>query len=278
MMLLHSPLERQDEIGALAAQLSFGEIGHLFNRGSALDQRLEHRPAGHAEDVAQHARQLDVGRFQKLQPPVALGRLAPRSACGGGATARAFPAAAGAARSSSRSTRAGPDRRSTRHPSRRSCAPARCGCAGRCRRSPRNVLPRRRRPVASRRLCSPCRHASLPPPPASPARLPGRASPCGTCAPPSSADPRARRSEDTQRPSLMHVQPTAPLNNHPHHCLLPSEGDRDAAGSRHCHTCSPFPGATKNGTSMPRGPDCLSGSRPPQGFPASTRSPAPRLG
>ena len=28
---------------------------------------------------------------------------------------------------------------------------------------------RRRRPVASRRLCSPCRHASLPPPPASPA-------------------------------------------------------------------------------------------------------------
>ena len=34
--------------------------------------------------------------------------------------------------------------------------------------------------------------------------------------------------------------------------------------SRHCHTCSPFPGATKNSTSMQRGPDCLSGSTPPR--------------
>ena len=61
---------------------------------------------------------------------------------------------------------------------------------------------------------------------------------------------------------LVHVQPTAPLNNHPHHRLLPSDGDRDAADtSRHCYTCSPFPGAIKNGTSMRRGPDCLSGSQ-----------------
>ena len=73
MMLLHSPLERQDEIGALAAQLSFGEIGHLFNRGSALDQRLEHRPAGHAEDVAQHARQQRGCREARAEarPPAA---------------------------------------------------------------------------------------------------------------------------------------------------------------------------------------------------------------
>ena len=49
MMLLHSPLERQDEIGSLAARLPFGESGHLFDRGSALDQRLEHGPAGDAE-------------------------------------------------------------------------------------------------------------------------------------------------------------------------------------------------------------------------------------
>src|SRR3954453_3555782 len=44
-------------------------------------------------------------------------------------------------------------------------------------------------------------------------------------------------------------------------------------GSRHCHTCSPFPGATKNSTSMQRGPDCLSGSKATQNEPASTRSP-----
>jgi hypothetical protein len=31
--------------------------------------------------------------------------------------------------------------------------------------------------------------------------------------------------------------------------------------SRHCHPCSPFPRATKNDTSMQRGPDCLSGSQ-----------------
>src|SRR3954451_10356788 len=44
-------------------------------------------------------------------------------------------------------------------------------------------------------------------------------------------------------------------------------------GSRHCHTCSPFPGATKNSTSMQRGPDCLSGSEATQNVSASTRSP-----
>src|SRR3954453_11029271 len=44
-------------------------------------------------------------------------------------------------------------------------------------------------------------------------------------------------------------------------------------GSRHCHTCSPFPGATKNSTSMQRGPDCLSGSKATQNASASTRSP-----
>src|SRR4051812_35430692 len=43
--------------------------------------------------------------------------------------------------------------------------------------------------------------------------------------------------------------------------------------SRHCHTCSPFPGATKNSTSMQRGPDCLSGSNATQNASASTRSP-----
>lgn len=30
--------------------------------------------------------------------------------------------------------------------------------------------------------------------------------------------------------------------------------------SRHCYACSPFPRATKNDTSMQRGPDCQSGS------------------
>src|SRR5215218_10028540 len=37
-------------------------------------------------------------------------------------------------------------------------------------------------------------------------------------------------------------------------------------GSPHCHTCCPFPGATKGGTSMQRGPDCLSGSQTTAGL------------
>ena len=47
--------------------------------------------------------------------------------------------------------------------------------------------------------------------------------------------------------------------------------------SRHCHACSPFPRATKNGTSTQRGPDCLSGSRATAELSASTRSPVARL-
>ena len=76
MMLLDPPVERQGQIGALAAQLALGEIRHRLGRGLARDQRPEHRPAGHAEDVAGDARQLDVGGLQELQEPVAFGRLA----------------------------------------------------------------------------------------------------------------------------------------------------------------------------------------------------------
>jgi hypothetical protein len=118
MMLLHSPLERQDEIGALASQLALGEIRPGLDRRLTLDQRPKHRPARYAEDVAHYARQLDVGRFQELQQPVALGRLALGELAAVAQQLSHFPKAAGAARSSWRSARVGPDRRSTRHPSR----------------------------------------------------------------------------------------------------------------------------------------------------------------
>ena len=39
-----------------------------------------------------------------------------------------------------------------------------------------------------------------------------------------------------------------------------------------CYACSPFPRATKNGTSMQRGPDCHSGSQATAGSSASARS------
>ncbi len=68
-MLLDAPVERQDQIGAFAAQLAPGEIGHRLGRGLARDQRPEHRAAGHAEDVGSDARQLDVGGLQQLRTP-----------------------------------------------------------------------------------------------------------------------------------------------------------------------------------------------------------------
>src|SRR5215472_5607508 len=47
--------------------------------------------------------------------------------------------------------------------------------------------------------------------------------------------------------------------------------------SRYCYACSPFPRATKNGTSMQRGPDCHSGSQTTAEMSASPRSPVARL-
>ena len=76
VMFLEAPVERQDQIRALAAQLALGEIGHRLGRGLALDQRPQHRAARHAEDVASDTRQLDVGGLQQFQQPVALSCLA----------------------------------------------------------------------------------------------------------------------------------------------------------------------------------------------------------
>src|SRR3954449_9157123 len=94
------------------------------------------------------------------------------------------------------------------------------------------------------------------------------------------------------RTSLRARGPAAPISRHattvswctssPQHrsmiaCILASLPQKATVtpqvSSRHCHTCSPFPGATKNSTFMQRGPDCLSGSNATQNASASTRSP-----
>ena len=43
----------------LAAQTPLRQVRHLLRRGGVLDQRLQHRPAGDAEHLADHAGQLD---------------------------------------------------------------------------------------------------------------------------------------------------------------------------------------------------------------------------
>ena len=57
----------------LAAQLPPRQVRHLLRRGGVLDQRLQHRPAGHAEHLADDAGQLDVGALQQLERAVLLG-------------------------------------------------------------------------------------------------------------------------------------------------------------------------------------------------------------
>ncbi len=53
-----------------------GPVAPQARRSHPGDQRPKHRAAGHAEDIAGDARQLDVGGLQELQEPVAFGRLA----------------------------------------------------------------------------------------------------------------------------------------------------------------------------------------------------------
>ena len=65
VMLFEAAGKRLDQPGALAAQLASGEGCDLLGSGAAGDKRLQHGPAGDAEDVAHHARQLDVGRLQQ---------------------------------------------------------------------------------------------------------------------------------------------------------------------------------------------------------------------
>ena len=155
-----------------------------------------------------------------------------------------------------------------------------CGCGGHCRRSDRNAPPGPHRPDA--REYAGAFHADM----GHPRRLQPVAQRfevprhCAKrCAPLCSAARRRARSEDTPPPS-----PDA--HPRPQHrstitCIRASLRQRTTATpqvrSRHCHACS-GPGATKNGASMQRGPDCKSGSPATAEMSASKRSPRERLG
>src|SRR3954469_19529723 len=75
VMLFDAAGEGLNQLGALAAQLASGEGRDLLGRAAAGDKRPQHGAAGDAEDVAHHARQLDVGRLQQSQKTVAFRRL-----------------------------------------------------------------------------------------------------------------------------------------------------------------------------------------------------------
>ena len=74
MMLGQTPLERLDQVLQLGPQAALGQLGHRLGCHVPLDEGLQHGCTGHAEDIRRHTRQLDVGRLQQLERPIALGR------------------------------------------------------------------------------------------------------------------------------------------------------------------------------------------------------------
>ena len=208
------------------------EVGHLLGRCTALDQGLEHGPAGDAEDIAGDARQLDVGGLQQLEQPVALGRLALHQLA---AVAQQLAQVA---------------QRLRRHEALGDQAVAdQIGdplgilhvglAAGHVADVPRIAddqleMPLQhgidRPPVDARALHADMRHTRLLQPVAQRLEIAGHGR--ETCAPLWSAgDPAAPIRQARHHRLLMHVQPGTPLDHHLHHRLLRIEGDRDAAGT-----------------------------------------------
>jgi hypothetical protein len=64
--------QRRLELGELGAQAALGQLGQQLGVAHAGDQGPKHRPAGDAQDVGGHARQLDAGVLQQLLQPLRL--------------------------------------------------------------------------------------------------------------------------------------------------------------------------------------------------------------
>jgi len=59
-------------LGGLTPHPPVGVLRHLGGRLLALDQRPQHRPAGHPKHIADQPGEFDVGTLQQLDQPVAL--------------------------------------------------------------------------------------------------------------------------------------------------------------------------------------------------------------
>jgi hypothetical protein len=67
---LEAALQRLTQRRDLRPQLPLGQVGEDLGIGRSLNERVEHRPAGHPEDVGRDAVKLDPGVFQRLVQPV----------------------------------------------------------------------------------------------------------------------------------------------------------------------------------------------------------------
>ena len=66
------PSSASRSAGIFARSAALRELGEHLGVGRALDQRVEHRPAGDAEDVGRDAVELDPGVLERLVQPVGL--------------------------------------------------------------------------------------------------------------------------------------------------------------------------------------------------------------
>ena len=68
------PSSASRSAGIFVAQPALGQLGEHLGVGGAGDERVEHRAAGHAEDVGRDAVELDPGVLERLVQPVGLAR------------------------------------------------------------------------------------------------------------------------------------------------------------------------------------------------------------
>jgi hypothetical protein len=79
VMLVEPPVQRLGQLGDLVPQPTLGQIREHHGLAFAGDQRVNHRPARHAEDVGSDGRQLDPGVLQQLLLRTVQSSLAPGS-------------------------------------------------------------------------------------------------------------------------------------------------------------------------------------------------------
>ena len=72
VMGVEAALQRLAQRRELRAQPALGEVGEHLGVGRARNERVEHRPAGLAEDVGGDAVELDAGVLERLVQPVGL--------------------------------------------------------------------------------------------------------------------------------------------------------------------------------------------------------------
>ena len=69
MVIRHPPPQRLAQLIARRLEPPIGKLGQSARIGFTGDQRLDHRPAAHPQDVGDHAVQLDVGILQRFLDP-----------------------------------------------------------------------------------------------------------------------------------------------------------------------------------------------------------------